>query len=408
VLGHPTRLDGRIDADTVDATSLIATAIGTPVSTVRGGPWSSEPFGPGLLDDLDGRIAFSVERAAIVSGIAGRQLRGSVKFEPSAITLDNIEGILAEGRLTAQVQFHAASSGLATQARVSLANAALSGLMPRAASGLASGRVSFQFDAQGAGLSPATLIGALQGAGTATAENLQISGLDPKAIDSAMLAAERGVPLDAIRIGDVVRSALDAGKLHIPVATGTIAIRAGRVVLGPLTAPAEGADAAISSDYGLNEDALDLRFGLTGAPRADAPDGQRPQISIALKGPLDAPRRNVDVAALISWLALRGVELEAKRLEAAEQEAKRRRAQEEARRKQEDEARRKQDEERRAREAAEPTGSTAAPGEKAPALPPTIHIAPAPGSAAIRPHRPPTRHVLPPAPPLAITPADPR
>ena len=257
-------------------------------------------------------------------------------------------------------------------------------------------------------MSPATLIGALQGAGTATAENLQISDLDPKAIDSAMLAAERGVPLDAIRIGDVVRSALDAGKLHIPVATGTIAIRAGRVVLGPLTAPAEGADAAISSDYGLNEDALDLRFGLTGAPRADAPDGQRPQISIALKGPLDAPRRNVDVAALIRWLALRGVELEAKRLEAAEQEAKRRRVQEEARRKQEDEARRKQDEERRARDAAEPTGSTAAPADKAPALPPTIHIAPAPGSAAVRPHRPPSRAVVPPAPPWVITPADPR
>ncbi len=408
VLGHPTRLDGRIDADTVDATSLIATAIGTPVSTVRGGPWSSEPFGPGLLDDLDGRVAFSVERAAIVSGIAGRQFRGSVKFEPSAITLDNIEGVLAEGRLAAQVQFRAASSGLAAQARVSLANANLSGLMPRAPSGQATGRVSFQFDAQGAGLSPATLIGALQGAGTATAENLQISGLDPKAIDAAMLAAERGVPLDAVRIGDVVRSALDAGKLHIPVATGTIAIRAGRVVLGPLTAPAEGADAAISSDYGLNEDALDLRFGFTGAPRADAPDGQRPQISVALKGPLDAPRRNVDVAALISWLALRGVELEAKRLEAAEQEAKRRRAQEEARRKQEDEARRKQDEERRARDAAEPTGSTAAPADKAPALPPTIHIAPAPGSAAVRPPRPPSRHVVPPAPPSVITPADPR
>jgi large subunit ribosomal protein L24 len=414
VLGHPTRVEGRIDADTLDATSMVAVAIGSPISTSRGGPWSSEPFVPELLDDLDGRIAFSVGRAAFVSGIAGRQLHGSVKFEPSAITLENIEGSLAEGRLAAQVEFRTASSGLAAQARVSLANADLSALMPRTAFGQATGRISFQFDAQGAGLSPAALVGALHGAGNVTAENLQISGLDPKAIDAAVLAAERGVPLDAIRIGDVVRSALDTGRLHIPDAVGTIAIRAGRVALVPLAAPAEGADVAISCDYGLNDDALELRFGLTGAPKADAPGGQRPQISIALKGPLDSPRRTVDVAALINWLALRGVELEAKRLEAAEQEARRLRAQEEARRKQLEEARRKQEEERRAQEAAEPTGSTGTPAaEKAPDLPPAINIAPAPGAAGLKPRRPPARPnrawtVLPPTLPLMIAPPDSR
>jgi len=74
-----------------------------------------------------------------------------------------------------------------------------------------------------------------------------------------------------------------------------------------------GPAAAISSDYGLNEDALDLRsVFITGRAAAQTRRiGQRPQISIALTGPLDAPRRNVDLsAALISWLALRGVELE--------------------------------------------------------------------------------------------------
>ena len=407
VLGHPIRVEGRLDADTLDVTSVMATAIGAPVSGLRGGPWSSEPFGPGFLDDLDGRVAFSVARATFVSGITGRQLRGTVQFEPSAITLENLEGSLAEGRLAAQVQFRAAPAGLATQARISLVNADVSALMPRSAFGQAAGRVSFQFDAQGAGLSPAALIGALHGTGSATAENLQISGLDPRAIDAAMLAAERGVPLDAVRIGDVVRSALDGGRLNIPDLGGAVVIGAGRVALGPLTAPAQGADVAIAAAYGLNEDALDVRFGLTGAPKPNAPDGRRPEISIALKGPLDSPRRNVDVAGLINWLALRAVELEARRLEAAEQAAKRIQAQEEARRKQE--------EERRAQEAAAATGTALAPAfDKAPDLPPAIDIAPTPGAAALRPrHPPPPRTdrastVLPPAAPLVITPRDPR
>jgi large subunit ribosomal protein L24 len=39
---------------------------------------------------------------------------------------------------------------------------------------------------------------------------------------------------------------------------------------------------------------------------------------IALKGPLDAPKRTIDVAALASWLALRAVEQQSKKLDVLE------------------------------------------------------------------------------------------
>jgi uncharacterized protein involved in outer membrane biogenesis len=407
-LGHPLRVDGRIDTDTIDASAVIAAAVGAPVSPRLG--WSSEPFGPGPLADVDGRVAFSAARVTFASGIAARRLRGTVRIEPSAITLENIEGSLGEGRLAAQVAFGSTPAGLSTEMHVALTNADLSGLMPRSASGQASGRVSFQFDARGTGLSPAALIGALQGAGTASTESLQISGFDPKAIDSAILAVDRGVPPDAIRIGDIVRTALDAGRLNIPGIVGVMAIGAGRVVVGPLSAPAQGADVAISGSYGLAEDALDFRFGLTGPPKANAPAGQRPELTILLKGPLDSARRTVDVTGLVNWLALRGVELEAKRLEAAEREANRIRAQEEALRAL-DEARRAEAA-RRAQEAAAPASTAAAPAfDKAPDLPPAIDIKPAPAAAEHRPRRtPPTDRAStpPPAAPLVITPPDPR
>jgi large subunit ribosomal protein L24 len=41
-------------------------------------------------------------------------------------------------------------------------------------------------------------------------------------------------------------------------------------------------------------------------------------VVIALKGPLEAPKRSVDVAALASWLALRAVELQSKKLDVLE------------------------------------------------------------------------------------------
>src|SRR5262249_26728647 len=170
-----------------------------------------------------------------------------------------------------------------------------------------------------------------------SADSLQLSGLDPKAIEAAIQASDRGLPIE--RVGDVVRGALDSGRLNVPSLGGAIAIGDGRVTLGPLTTPAQGADVAIVGNYGLGEDALDLRFALTGAPKGDM--SRRPELAVAFKGPLDAPRRTVDTTALVNWLTLRAVELEAKRLEAAEREAKRIQAEEEARRRAE-EARRAQ------------------------------------------------------------------
>ena len=65
----------------------------------------------------------------------------------------------------------------------------------------------------------------------------------------------------------------------------------------------------------LTDGSLDARIVLTGRSEAA---GARPDISVALKGPLSAPLRDVDVSALVSWLTLRAVENQATRLHAIE------------------------------------------------------------------------------------------
>ncbi len=312
-LGEPRHVEGQITADALEADTLVATAIGAPVP--HGSGWSPEPFVAGPLAGAEGRIDFTAARATLAPGVSARDLRGSLRIAPSLVALDRVEGSLGDGDLAAQAEFRDTPAGQSLQGHLSLRNADLSALMPRAP--FASGRVSLQIDAGGAGLSPAALIGALHGGGTVTGENLQFASLDPNAIGAATQAADRGVLLDAVRIGDVVRSALDGGRLTIPSLGGAVAIADGRASFGPLAGPAQDADVAIAGSYGLADDGLDLRVDLTGAPAVDTPDIKRPQLSVALSGPLAAPRRTVDVAALVSWLTLRNVEREAKRLEAA-------------------------------------------------------------------------------------------
>jgi large subunit ribosomal protein L24 len=397
-LGSPMRVEGRLDADSIDAAAVIAAGIGAPTVVRRDAPWSPEPFVAGPLADVEGRLDFSVVQATFAGGLIGRQLRGTLRFAPSAIMLEKVEGILSDGRLLAHADVHAAPTGLSTKMQVSLTNADLAALLPRAAAGRASGRVTLTFDASGTGLSPAALIGALQGQGTASVDNLLLAGLDPNAIDAAAKAAERGVSLDGVRIGDIVRSALDDGKLNVPDAGGTIAIAGGRLTLAPLVAPAQGADVSIGGSYDLAADALDARFELIGAPRQNGPVGQRPALAVALKGPLETPRRSEDVSALVNWLTLRSVEREAKRVEAAERAASRMKAQEEAA------LRRAQEATAAAQRADQTAGIPVAPTARPPDLPPTVDIRTLPSPPATVPAAPTARPRQRPAAPMMITP----
>src|SRR5262249_16980547 len=59
----------------------------------------------------------------------------------------------------------------------------------------------------------------------------------------------------------------------------------------------------------------DARLSLSGPPDAANEAAGRPEVFIALKGPLTAPKRTTDVAALTGWLTLRAVERQSKQIE---------------------------------------------------------------------------------------------
>jgi large subunit ribosomal protein L24 len=131
-------------------------------------------------------------------------------------------------------------------------------------------------------------------------------------------AVDQGLPIDAVRIRDRMDAALASGVLAVPLAEGAITIEAGQARLSGTTVRAQRADVAVSGGINLAEGALDARLTLSGAGGPGAPANTRPEVLVALKGPLDAPKRTVDVAALASWLALRAVEQQSKKLDVLE------------------------------------------------------------------------------------------
>jgi large subunit ribosomal protein L24 len=175
-------------------------------------------------------------------------------------------------------------------------------------------------EADGGGRTPAALIGSLRGAGTITLERATIAGLAPAAFDVVIRAVDRGLTVDAAKIRDMMEAALQSGGLLVARGDGAFSISAGQVRWGSVVASAEGADVTFSGLVDLSAWALDARLILSSSASAPGVAAGRPDVFIALKGPMAKPSRTVDVSAFTGWLTLRAVERQSKQLEALESE----------------------------------------------------------------------------------------
>jgi plasmid stabilization system protein ParE len=126
------------------------------------------------------------------------------------------------------------------------------------------------------------------------------------------------LPIDPDRIRDRLEAALANGPLAVSLAEGEISVAAGQARLANTTARAQGAGLKLQASADLAAAVIDARLVMTGPERPDAPGGARPEIGVTLKGPIAAPKRTLDVDALASWLALRAVEQQARRIDALE------------------------------------------------------------------------------------------
>jgi AsmA-like C-terminal region len=178
------------------------------------------------------------------------------------------------------------------------------------------GRASLQMTLTSQGRSAAALIGALSGGGTVTLDGAKFAGLDPRAFEVAVRASDNGQARDDARLKQIVEPALAAGALSVGSVQVPFTISDGRVRVAATTIDAQGVRAVISGGYDIPADQADIRAAL--ALTLATPTSGRPEIQLFAAGTPDAMTRSVDVAALSSWLAVRAIDHETRRLDAME------------------------------------------------------------------------------------------
>jgi len=318
---QPMTIDGNIELGAIDLPGAIAAALRVPASA--GGasanaaaPWPADPFeqDPPLLE---GQVTFRSARVALTPKLAARDVRGLLHFGSSELALQSLDGSIAGGRVAGELTFIRRAEGVSAHGHVRFAGANAAELLP--GDGALSGRLTLDLTAEGTGMSAVALVGSLDGGGTFTLENGRLARLDPAAFDAVIRAVDQGLPIDAIRVRDRMDAALaNSGGLAVALAEGAIIINAGQARLGSTRVRAQNADLTVNGSLSLTGATLDGRLILSGMPGPGAPANTRPEIFIALKGPADAPKRSIDASVFASWLALRAVEQQSKKLDVLE------------------------------------------------------------------------------------------
>jgi uncharacterized protein involved in outer membrane biogenesis len=299
-------VEGEIGLDALDLAPVFALAIG------GGGHDAAEPLGAGLLKGWHGRIAFQALRGMLPGGSELRPVSGAIKSNGQSLSFDTIKGGIGGGELAADIDARQGANGIIVNARAQLSGVDGSALHYRNLT-MPAGRASMQMTLMTQGRSAAALTGALSGSGTVTIESAHVPGLDPRAFDAAIRASDNGQATDDARLRQIVEPVLSAGALSVKSAQIPFTIGDGRLRVGATTLQADGARATISGGYDIPAEQADIRVTLASGDAGQA--ASRPELQLFAVGSPDGLHRSVDVASLSSWLAVRAIDRETRRLD---------------------------------------------------------------------------------------------
>jgi large subunit ribosomal protein L24 len=302
-------IEGEVGLDQLTLAPLFALAIGAA------GRNGDEPLGAGLTKGWRGQIAFQALRGVLPGGSELQQVGGTVKGDGQSLTIEAIKGKIGGGEVAGNFDARPGANGIALNASVQLSGVDGAAMRYRNLA-MPQGRASMQMTLMSQGRSASALMGALSGSGTVTLEQARIAGLDPRVFDIAVRASDSGQTLDDTRLKQIVEPVLSAGALPVASAQIPFNIRDGRLRVGATTLDANGARAIVSGGYDIPADQADIRAAL--ASTTAGPSTSRPEIQLFAVGTPDALNRTIDVTALSSWLAVRTIDRETRRLDAIE------------------------------------------------------------------------------------------
>lgn len=315
-------LTGRLALPALDLRGLLAAGLAAgPVSP--GQIWSTVRFGAASsLPEFD--LAIEADAVTAAEGIVWRDARLSLQGGRDGLRIEDLRAGYGGGAVTGRLSLRREGGLAQLSGRLALAGVDLAPLTGTALGGKLSGQV----EVGGSGETPARLIAALGGAGSATVSGALLSRFDPSAYGRVIAATgEDASESEVERLQGRLSEALDRGAWDLGDITVPFTLAGGLARLQGVSFERNGLKAEASGALDLRALSADLRLGLKPIGRLpkDWP-GDAPQIAVAWRGPLSNLKREADVGALSNTVAARALAREIERVEAFEADARERAA----------------------------------------------------------------------------------
>jgi uncharacterized protein involved in outer membrane biogenesis len=316
----PVRVDGNLQLTQADLQTLLEIGIGAdafqaPVS--RGQVWPSDVLAGPAISWLNGNIDFKADRLTIDPTRGFDRFATKLRFRPGRLLFDSMAGRLANGNLTGALGLSVTDAGeIGLTGNVQLKGARLADVVWRRDDrAVADGTMELTATFDSTGRSIAALAADLNGSGALNVTDGMMRYVDPDAFGAIIAAADGGMDLKDDKIRSVFQGRLDAGtlpfqRIEAAFSIGSGVLRVGNIVV---TSPRAQAGGSVSLDFGRWT--MDADWTLKVDPGRNGVVGAEPQVGVLFKGPLDAPKRTIDVAPLSAFLTLRAFEREVQRVE---------------------------------------------------------------------------------------------
>ena len=241
----------------------------------------------------------------------------SLVWQDRGLSVRDFKALLQGGKVSGGLDLNNVEGEAVLKTHLRIDNAALAPLVwERDGRSVAHGQLGVNLDVESQGRSMAGLVSGLSGTGTFTLKDATLNYLNPSAFAQVIRAVDAGMELDNEDIRKAFISHMDAGSTEVSSVEGTFVIAGGALRASNIEADADILKSRGNLVIDLPNQTLDGDWSIKVEPNAeDAVTGAQPEVGLAFSGPMEAPKRVVDVAPFTGYLTIRAFEREVDRVE---------------------------------------------------------------------------------------------
>jgi len=275
--------------------------------------WPAAQLAAGPLSTATGSVDFDVATLALSGPLPATAAKFKLKVGASDVSIEDFAGEFAGGKLVGQARFGRGDT-LAFDGRATLTSFDLARVLaPEPAKSAARGRGDLTLSLAGSGATPMALAASLAGQGTITLQSLEVDRVDPNAVAAVFEVPEKNEPKDEAGVVAVLSPALARAPLKIGKLEAPVIVAGGVARTGKTRTSVGGVQIVAEASIDLAKLIVDSAVELETAPAAGLTI--RPGATVRWRGPVTAPERRIEAAALATAITLRAMERETKRIE---------------------------------------------------------------------------------------------